>query len=79
MAEGLADIGIVASGVDFGDLETLPFRVDRLVVVAPRDHPVAAFRHVAFREILDAEFVVWTSSAPCRNISAAMPRVWGRH
>jgi len=57
VAEGLADIGIVASGVDFGDLETLPFRVDRLVVVAPCDHPVAAFRHIAFREILDAEFV----------------------
>jgi DNA-binding transcriptional LysR family regulator len=57
VAEGLADIGIVAGGIDFGDLETLPFRVDRLVVVAPRDHRVATFRHIAFREILDAEFV----------------------
>jgi DNA-binding transcriptional LysR family regulator len=57
VAEGLTDIGIVMNGVEFGDLETRPFRVDRLVVVAPHDHPVAAFRQVAFREIVDAEFV----------------------
>lgn len=57
VAEGLADIGIVADGIDVGDLETRPFRIDRLVVVAPPDHPAAAFRHVAFREIVDAEFV----------------------
>jgi DNA-binding transcriptional LysR family regulator len=57
VAEGLADIGVAASGVDFGGLETRPFRVDRLVVVAPRDHPAAAFRQVSFREIMDAEFV----------------------
>ena len=57
VAEGLADIGIVTNGVDFGNLETRPFRVDRLVVVAPHDHPVAVFRQVAFREIADAEFV----------------------
>lgn len=57
VAAGLADIGIVADSADMGDLETTPFRADRLVVVAPRRHPLARRRDVAFREVLGHEFV----------------------
>ena len=57
VAEGVADIGIVADTVDLGDLETFPFRTDRLVLVAPRGDPLAARGKIAFREALDREFV----------------------
>jgi DNA-binding transcriptional LysR family regulator len=57
VAEGLADAGIVADAVDLAGLETFPFRVDRLVLVAPRDHALAGHRTIAFAEILDREFV----------------------
>ncbi|MCC7272936.1 MAG: LysR family transcriptional regulator [Alphaproteobacteria bacterium] len=57
VAGGTADIGIVADGVDTGMLETLPFRLDRLVLAVPRDHPLAGRRRVAFAETVGADFV----------------------
>ncbi len=57
VAQGFADIGIVADIVDFGGLEVFPFATDRLVVVTPRGHPFARERRLAFRALLDQEFV----------------------
>jgi DNA-binding transcriptional LysR family regulator len=57
VAGGLADVGIVADTVDLGSLERLPFRTDRLVLVVPDGHALAARREVAFREVLDEPFV----------------------
>jgi DNA-binding transcriptional LysR family regulator len=57
VAQGLADIGIVADTVDLGALQTFPFRVDRLVVVVPRRHALAKRRQVALRDIIDRDFV----------------------
>jgi DNA-binding transcriptional LysR family regulator len=57
VAQGLADLGIVADTVDLGDLQTFPFRTDRLVVVMPRRHALARRRQVALRDVLDRDFV----------------------
>ena len=57
VAEGIADAGIVADITDMGALETFPIATDRLVLVVPRDHPLGTRRHIAFREVLDQEFV----------------------
>ena len=57
VAEGFAEIGIVADIVDFADLEAHPFATDRLVLVAPKDHPVARLHRPPFRSLLDHEFV----------------------
>jgi molybdate transport repressor ModE-like protein len=58
VAAGRADIGIVADAVDAAaELETFPFAQDRLVLVTPRRHSLAARRKVAFRETLSYDFV----------------------
>jgi DNA-binding transcriptional LysR family regulator len=57
IAEGVADIGIVAGTVDTGALETYPFRKDRFVLVVPSDHPFAKRSAVSFADVLDQEFV----------------------
>jgi len=62
VAAGLADFGIVADaadggGVSQGGLETLPFRIDRLVLAVPRGHPLAQRRRIAFAEVLGEDFV----------------------
>jgi len=57
IAEGVADIGIVAGTVDAGALETFPFRSDRFVLVVARDHPLAQRERVSFAEVLDYDFV----------------------
>ncbi|WP_424811592.1 LysR substrate-binding domain-containing protein [Roseococcus sp. YIM B11640] len=57
VAAGHADAGIVADWAPTAGLELLPFRLDRLVLVAPREHPLAARRAVAFEECLRFDFV----------------------
>ena len=57
IAEGVADIGIVAGTVDAGGLTTYPFRTDRFVLVVARDHPLAQRTEIDFAEVLDHDFV----------------------
>jgi molybdate transport repressor ModE-like protein len=57
VAEGVADIGIVAGTVDAGGLHTYPFRSDRFVVVVAKDHPLAARDEIAFADVLDYDIV----------------------
>jgi DNA-binding transcriptional LysR family regulator len=57
IAEGVADIGIVAGTVDVGALETFPFRSDRFVVVASAGHPLAGRGSVPFAEVLAFDVV----------------------
>ncbi|HWP14787.1 MAG TPA: LysR substrate-binding domain-containing protein, partial [Xanthobacteraceae bacterium] len=57
IAEGVADIGIVAGTVDAGGLETYPYRSDRFVLVVAKDHPLARRNRIAFAEVLEHDFV----------------------
>ena len=57
IAEGVADLGIVAATVDVSALETYPFRKDRFVLVVARSHPLAKRSKLAFADVLDHDFV----------------------
>ena len=57
VSEGQTDIGIVAGLVRTENLETLPYRRDRLVVVVPGGHALAGRTEVAFAETLDCDHV----------------------
>jgi DNA-binding transcriptional LysR family regulator len=57
MAEGSADIGIVAGTVDHAGLQTFPFRSDRFVLVVARNHPLASRPRIGFAEVLDYDMV----------------------
>jgi len=57
IAEGVADLGIVAGTVDAGALETYPFRSDRFVLVVARAHPLAKRAKLGFEDVLDHDFV----------------------
>jgi DNA-binding transcriptional LysR family regulator len=57
VADGKADIGIVAGTEDVTGLEVFPFRVDRFVLVTAKTHSLAAVQQLAFAEALDADFV----------------------
>ena len=57
VAEGVADIGIVAGTVDVGGLETYPYRSDRFVLVVAREHPLARRARIGFLEVLEHDFV----------------------
>jgi DNA-binding transcriptional LysR family regulator len=57
VAEGVADLGIVAGTVDMSALETFPFRKDRFVLVVARDHALAKRNRIAFAQVLEHDFV----------------------
>jgi len=57
VADGTADIGIVAGTVEMAGLETLPFRTDQFVLVVASDNELASRERVAFAETLDCDFV----------------------
>jgi DNA-binding transcriptional LysR family regulator len=57
IAEGVADLGIVAGTVDASTLETYPFRNDRFVLVVARGHPLARQNEISFARVLDYDFV----------------------
>ncbi len=50
--EGLADIALFSEAVSSQDLEVFPYRQDRLVVIAPVGHPLAARSKIDFDETL---------------------------
>ncbi len=57
LAEGRADLGLVADIADLARLQTHLIARDQLVVVASRSHRVAMEASVAFADILDEAFV----------------------
>ena len=79
VADGTADIGIVAGTVEVAGLETLPFRVDRFVLVVAPDHPSSTAERIAFAEALNFDFVgLDRASALQRFLSEKADRIGRR-
>jgi DNA-binding transcriptional LysR family regulator len=78
VAEGAADVGIVAGTVEVGSLATYPFRSDRFVVVTAAGHPLAKRGAVSFAEVLDCEFVGLERSSSWQRFLAARAAREGR-
>lgn len=55
--EGSADVGIVSGHVGAEGLRTLPYYVDRMVLVVPEAHALAGREAVDFAEALEHDFV----------------------
>jgi len=71
IAEGTADLGIVAGTVDAGALATYPFRRDRFVLVVAREHALAARAEIGFGEVLDHDFVGLDRASALQRFLAA--------
>lgn len=57
VAENAADIGIFTSAPHDPHLEVFPYRSDRLVVIAPQNHPLVQHDEISFAQTLDFPFV----------------------
>lgn len=57
VSEGSADIGIVAGKPASSELEYIPYREDRLVLVTPAEHPLSELSEIAFSDTLAFEYV----------------------
>ncbi|MBB5214252.1 LysR family transcriptional regulator [Parapusillimonas granuli] len=63
VADGTADIGITAKTDGGENVEFLPYRNDRLVLVTHADHPLAAHESVDFTETLAYDYVSLSESS----------------
>jgi DNA-binding transcriptional LysR family regulator len=57
LRQGAADIGIVSDAVDTDGLQTRAFRDDPLVLIMPREHPLAQATSVSFTDTLHHDYV----------------------
>lgn len=57
VAQGRADLGVVAIEADHPELDFLPYREDTLMVVMARDNPLAGQVSLRFAACLDSPFV----------------------
>jgi molybdate transport repressor ModE-like protein len=78
IAEGVADLGVVAGTVDAGTLETYPFRSDRFVLAVAQDHPLAKRAKIAFEDVLDQDFVGLDRASAIQRFLAAKALRVGR-
>jgi DNA-binding transcriptional LysR family regulator len=78
VAEGAADVGIVAGTVNVGALATYPFRSDRFVVVAPVGHPVGGRAEVRFADVLEYDLVGLDRAASLQRFLAGKASREGR-
>ena len=78
IADGVADIGIIAGTVDAGRLTTYPFRSDRFVLVVARDHPLAEQSKIGFADVLDYDFVGLDRASALQRFLAGKASRMGR-
>jgi DNA-binding transcriptional LysR family regulator len=55
--EGAADLGLCNASTSLGELQSLPYRRDRLALIAPRDHALSRQSAVAYADTLDFDQV----------------------
>lgn len=65
---GQADIGICDASDAVQDLASRPYRTDELVLVVPRDHPLAAVPSIRFVDTLDHEQIGLRGSSMIQHL-----------
>jgi DNA-binding transcriptional LysR family regulator len=63
VTRGIADIGIYESSLGRIAFPTLPYREDRLIVLTPADHPLAAKKSVGLDDILPYDVIGLTEGS----------------
>ena len=64
---GAADLGLVAYPQARAGVDVIPFREDRLMVVMPPNHPLAAKAKVAMSAVAALPFIAFDREAPTRK------------
>jgi len=77
VVEGKTEIGVVAGHVSTAGLETIAYFRDRMMLVVPRDHPLAPRRQIGFAESLPYEFVGMSAGGAMHSFIAGIAREHG--
>lgn len=79
VARGEVEVGVVAESVEGAEVVFIPYRADRLVLIAPEDHPIAAQSSTAFVEVLGHPFVMLHAGSAIHTFTMNAAAALGRH
>jgi DNA-binding transcriptional LysR family regulator len=77
--ENRADIGIFGGNIPGQELEVLPYRSDRLVVLVTASHPLAGSRSLRFRDLIDHDFVSLEKGSSIETLCMKAAADLGKH
>jgi DNA-binding transcriptional LysR family regulator len=79
VANGEVEIGVMANAETEADVEFIPYYRDRLVLVVPGGHALAARARVRFAEVLDHPFVMLHAGSAIHTFTMNAAAALGRH
>lgn len=79
VVRGQVEVGVVAESVEGAEAEFIPYRADRLVLIAPADHPVTGRTSTPFVDVLDFPFVMLHSGSAIHTFTMNAAAALGRH
>lgn len=79
VVRGQVEVGVVAESVEGAEAEFFPYRADRLVLIAPADHPVTGRTSTPFVDVLDFPFVMLHSGSAIHTFTMNAAAALGRH
>jgi DNA-binding transcriptional LysR family regulator len=79
VARGEVEVGVVAGAIEGAEVELIPYRADRLVLIAPLEHPLAAPASTLFAQVLDYPFVMLHSGSAIHTFTMNAAAALGRH
>ena len=79
VANGEVEVGVVAESVSGADVELMPYRRDRLVLITPAAHPLSMKARARFAEVLDHPFVMLHAGSAIHTFTMNAAAALGRH
>ena len=79
VARGEVEVGVVAETVEGAEVEMTPYRADRLVLITPAAHPLAARASTRFADVLDHPFVMLHAGSAIHTFTMNAAAALGRH
>jgi DNA-binding transcriptional LysR family regulator len=79
VANGEVEVGVLAEAETVAGVELIPYRRDRLVLVVPGGHALAARARVHFAEVLDYPFVMLHAGSAIHTFTTNAAAALGRH
>ncbi len=79
VARGEVEVGVVAEIVEGAEVEMIPYRADRLVLITPAAHPLAARASTRFADVLDHPFVMLHAGSAIHTFTMNAAAALGRH
>lgn len=79
VARGEVDVGVFADETEGADVEVFPYRADRLVLIVPMGHSLAASPATSFAAVLDFPFVMLHAGSAIHTFTMNAAAALGRH